>query len=141
MGGAAVVGGAGSGPCESPAENATFEQTCLACATDDCERCLCSECTDALQTCADTAGCPEILLCIREQQCDGLACYCGTFDPVACSSGQSNGPCKATILQAPGSSEPTLVHQSAGPASDAALAIADCTQVGRPCAGACPLAP
>ncbi|HYJ07902.1 MAG TPA: hypothetical protein VEX18_02810 [Polyangiaceae bacterium] len=138
-------GGGGSGgtagaavACESEDPALTFEENCLACAETDCERCLCTECVEQLQACAETSGCPEILACIQASQCTGVDCYCGTFDAVACAGGQSNGPCKSAILAAPGSREPSLLDRSAGPASDAAVAISDCAQPGASCAESCP---
>jgi hypothetical protein len=133
MSGAANVSSAG---CAAwPSEQ--FEQDCLAHAADSCEQCLCSSCTEQLQACAATEGCPELLVCIRDNHCEGIACYCGTFDAVACANGEANGPCKAAILDAPGGRVPTLIRPSAGPASDAAVAISLCQQSGQPCAQAC----
>jgi hypothetical protein len=129
--------GAGGGACGAGSD-ATFEQSCVACAASACEKCLCTECTDELQHCAKTSGCPEITACIRAAQCTGVDCYCGTFDAVSCAAGQSNGPCKAAILAAPGSRVPTVLNPSAGPASDAAAAISGCMQPGQGCAAACP---
>jgi hypothetical protein len=135
------AGGAGANgtACGASGSSATFEESCLACAANDCERCLCTDCTAPVERCAETSGCPAILACIREQQCTGLDCYCGSYDPITCVMGQSNGPCKSVILEAPDSREPTIASPSAGPASDAALAIADCAQPNKPCAGVCPL--
>jgi hypothetical protein len=135
-GGAGSAGAAGACEAEDPA--LTFEENCLACAETDCERCLCTDCVEQLQACAETSGCPEILACIQASQCTGVDCYCGTFDAVACAGGQSNGPCKSAILAAPGSREPSLLDRSAGPASDAAVAISDCAQPGASCAESCP---
>jgi hypothetical protein len=132
-GGAANTGGAGS----AAGASGDFEQDCLAVAADSCEQCLCSSCTDQLRACADTEGCPELAVCIRDNHCKGIACYCGTFDPVACANGEANGPCKSAILDAPGGRVPTLLSPSAGPASDAAVAISHCQQSGQPCAQAC----
>ena len=135
-GGAGTAGAAVA--CESEDPALTFEENCLACAEAECERCLCTDCLEALQTCAETSGCPEILECIQASQCTGVDCYCGTFDALACAAGQSNGPCKSVILAAPGSREPSVLDPSAGPASDAAVAISDCTQPGASCGAACP---
>jgi hypothetical protein len=131
--GAPNTGGGGS----AAGASGDFEQECLARAADACEQCLCSSCTEQLQACAATAGCPELLVCIRDHHCQGIACYCGTFDALACANGEANGPCKAAILDAPGGRVPTLLSPSAGPASDAALAISRCEQSGQPCAQAC----
>ena len=131
--GATDTGGASS----AAGASSEFEQECLARAADACEQCLCSSCTDQLQACAATEGCPELVVCIRDNHCTGIACYCGTFDPIACANGEANGPCKAAILDAPGGRVPTLISPSAGPASDAAVAISLCEQSGQPCAQAC----
>jgi hypothetical protein len=131
--GAANTGGAGS----AAGASGEFEQDCLAQAADTCEQCLCSSCTDQLRACAATEGCPELAVCIRDNHCKGIACYCGTFDAIACANGEANGPCKAAILDAPGGRLPTLISPSAGPASDAAVGISLCEQSGQPCAQAC----
>ncbi len=134
-GGVSTTGGAGA--CEGEDPTLTFEENCLLCAAADCERCLCTNCVEELQTCAETSGCPEIAACIQASECTGIDCYCGTFDALACAGGQSDGPCKSAILAAPGSREPSLVDPSAGPASDAAIAISTCTQPGASCAESC----
>jgi hypothetical protein len=45
-----------------------------------------------------------------------------------CLSGEADGPCKDVILSLPGGREPTLTAPSAGPASDAATALSQCSQ-------------
>ena len=63
----------------------------------------------------------------RESGCTGVDCYCGVASIVACaSSGAADGPCKSTMLEAPGARIPTLTDPSAGAASDAAVAVAGC---------------
>lgn len=137
--GAGTAGARAADDCAAASDpGGSFEENCLACAATSCERCLCTDCSEPVQACASTSGCPQIAACIRASGCVGIACYCGTFDAVACGAGQANGPCKATILAAPGSSVPSLLNPSAGPASDAAVAIAACTQPGQSCAQACP---
>jgi hypothetical protein len=94
---------------------------------DACGRCLREECTAPLLTCAATPGCGEILDCARFNGCRGLECYCGNVGLVTCAlTGQGDGPCLAVALNAPGAHEPTLVEPNAGPASEAALVVADC---------------
>lgn len=138
-GGSGGGGGTGGGAvgCESEDPSLTFEENCLVCAETDCERCLCMNCAQPLQTCAETSGCPEIAACIQASQCAGIDCYCGTFDALACAAGQSDGPCKSAILAAPGGREPSLTAPSAGPASDAAIAISACIEPGASCADSC----
>jgi hypothetical protein len=135
--GFAAAGGTSGGSCESGGEEMPFEARCLACATTSCEQCLCSECTEELETCSTTPGCPEIAACVKDSGCTGVDCYCGTFDAVSCAAGQADGPCKSSIVDAPGGKVPTLLDPSAGPASDAAIAIAQCSQPGQPCATPC----
>lgn len=137
-GGGSAGAGAGAGDRPSESDDTGFETLCLASAASTCERCLCTECTGPLKNCSDTPGCPEIAACIRASQCVGIACYCGTFEAVACAAGESNGPCKVTILEAPGARVPSLLDPSAGPASDAAVSIAGCAEPGESCAEACP---
>jgi hypothetical protein len=132
-GGLAGAGAGSAGACESNT-GGTFETRCLACATDACEQCLCTDCTEELETCSMTGGCPEIAACVKESGCTGLDCYCGTFDALSCAAGQANGPCKSVILDAPGGHLP---NPSAGPASDAAIAISACAQTDGPCATPC----
>jgi hypothetical protein len=95
---------------------------------DACGSCLCDQCEDEVDGCAGTAGCFEIVACARLNECVGFACFCGSVDPITCAtSGQADGPCVDATLAAPGSRLPTLANPSAGPASDAALELANCT--------------
>lgn len=138
----AAAGGAGSdvpAPCATGGAAGGFEQQCSACASDGCERCLCSECTDQLEACSETDGCPEIAACIRQHGCQGIDCYCGNFDAVSCANGQADGPCKLVILAAPGGRVPTLLAPSAGPASDAAVEISACARAESVCSEECAL--
>lgn len=133
-----ATGGSSAEVCGSAGKSAGFEQECLACARDSCEACLCSDCSEQLEACSATPGCVEIAACTRQSGCSGITCYCGDFDAAACIQGQANGPCKSVILAAPGARVPTLVIPSAGPASDAAVAISSaCLQSGQPCALDC----
>jgi hypothetical protein len=132
-------GGAAAGSAGDSTGGGAFEAQCSAAATTDCEHCLCSSCGPQLMSCASTDGCQEILACIRDKGCTGIDCYCGTFDALACSAGQSDGPCKPVFLAAAGAHEPSLLNTSAGPASDAALAVGKCAQPGQPCNHACPM--
>src|SRR5688500_17306219 len=66
-GGGGTAGGAVD--CESENPSSTFEENCLACAKNDCERCLCTNCLEPLQTCAETSGCPEIAACVEASGC------------------------------------------------------------------------
>jgi len=103
---------------------------------DACGACLCGACRDELAGCGALPGCTEILACARTNACFGIDCYCGSVNVITCAtSGLGNGLCLDATLAAPGSHPPTLVNPSAGPASDAALAVANCTAsaCGAPC--------
>lgn len=142
---AAGEGGAASGAggeggalaCEPNDRSAPFEARCLACASDTCGECLCTSCTQKLQTCEGTPGCEDIASCVIASGCSSVACYCGTHELVECLGGQSDGPCKDAILNAPGGHAPTASDISAGPAADAALAVGLCATSGGVCAASC----
>ena len=119
----AASGGAGSALCNSG---------------DACGVCICNECGDAFAACANTPGCLEIVACARINRCVGFDCYCGSLDPITCATnGPGNGPCVEETLAAPRSRIATLGNPSAGPASDAALAIATCSAQSNICTVAC----
>ena len=94
-----------------------FETRCAACVATDCDRCVCHECTAEAEACEQTPGCA---------------------DPLRCATGGGNGPCKDAIVKAPSGREPTLDNPSAGPASDAAVALSGCMEPpAGPCATQC----
>jgi hypothetical protein len=136
-GSVAMAGCSSADSCGSGGNSAGFKQDCLARAQSSCDRCLCSDCTEQIEQCAATPGCAEIVACTRQSGCLGIDCYCGDFGAAACVQGQANGPCKSVILDARGGHAPTLVSPSGGPASDAAVAISTCSQVGHPCGADC----
>jgi hypothetical protein len=105
--------------------------------SDACATCVCGECSSELAACADTPGCAEILACVRENGCSGSDCYCGDTRLTECFRGDGNGPCKDVVLAAPGGREPTLANPSGGPASDAALDVADCADGDNRCSDVC----
>jgi hypothetical protein len=105
--------------------------------SDACASCVCGECSSELAACADTPGCAEILACVRENDCSGSDCYCGDTRLTECVRGEGNGPCKDVVLAAPGGREPTLANPSGGPASDAALDVADCADGDNRCSDVC----
>ena len=111
-----------------------FEQRCHASATDDCAHCVCDECAPEAEACELRPGCAEIAACVLSTGCVGAACFCGAVDTLRCLSGAANGPCMDVILSAPGGRSPTLADPSAGPASDAAVALGECAE---PPSGAC----
>jgi hypothetical protein len=95
---------------------------------DACGSCLCDACAAEVASCTATPGCFEIVACARLNGCVGFACFCGSVDLIACATiGGANGPCVDATLGAPGSHLPSLASPSAGPASEAALAIANCS--------------
>jgi hypothetical protein len=133
---AGASGEGGASACNPDDTSIPFQTRCLACATNDCGRCLCTGCEQDLKTCQGTPGCEEIAQCVIDQGCTGIDCYCGTFALVQCLGGQSDGPCKDVILNAPGGHEPSLSSISAGPAADAALQVGSCATTGS-CSATC----
>jgi hypothetical protein len=129
--------GEGGAPACNPDDlSVPFETRCLACADNTCGRCLCSGCQQQLETCQNTPGCEDIAQCVIDSGCTDVDCYCGTHALVECLQGQSDGPCKAVILSAPGGREPSLQDASAGPAATAALDVGSCA-TGSACGASC----
>jgi hypothetical protein len=126
---------AGSAACSD--QTLDFRARCVACADSACALCLCNECTMQAELCEKTAGCVEIAACGLETGCVGAACFCGTADPLRCLAGEANGPCKDVIVGAPLGRVPTLNNPSAGPASDAAVALSACAEPSGTCAAEC----
>jgi hypothetical protein len=127
----------GASACNPDDTSVPFKARCLACATDTCGTCLCNDCTQKLETCQDTPGCQDVADCVIASGCNSEACYCGGYALSDCLSGQADGPCKAVMLNAPGGHEPSIGDISAGPATDAALAVGLCAISGGPCADEC----
>lgn len=124
--------------CDVNATGTRFAASCSACAGEDaCASCLCNNCTATVEACTHTPGCMDILGCVKDSDCTGIDCYCGDATVVACSEGKGNGMCKDAFLSAPGGKAPTLRDPSAGPASDRAVAVADCMAKSGRCAPAC----
>lgn len=105
--------------------------------SDACGACVCRECGAELETCANTAGCPAILACVRESGCSGRACFCGDASLARCFDGEGDGPCRDVVLAAPGGREPSLEDPSGGPASDAALEVGECADDDDGCSDVC----
>lgn len=117
---------------------AGLSAACAALDTSDaCGECVCRECGESLDTCANTPGCAEILACVRENGCSGTDCFCGDTTIARCFAGGADGPCKEAVLSAPGGREPTISDPSGGPASDAALAVGECADEDDRCADVC----
>jgi hypothetical protein len=132
---------AGGSAADSPAATETstaVDDGCAALgATDACAGCICDRCSDTLQTCVETDGCPEILACVRESGCTGRDCFCGDAGLIECLEGAGNGPCRDVILAAPGGHAPTAQDPSAGPASQAAQDVGNCAEDDDQCSELC----
>lgn len=128
-GGAPAVGGSAMMESAGAAQggSAALAGSAGACSSSEpCVACLCSHCGPEVSACEATPGCPAIAECVSNSKCQGTDCYCGTVDLLSCAAGTANGPCLDVILSAPGARKPTLADQSAGPASDAAVAVGNC---------------
>jgi hypothetical protein len=137
-GNAPAPGGAGGAQCQSDPPEAEWEGNCVACSGGgDCAQCACMKCAVVLRTCETTPGCSDIAACVRASACAGTACYCGTSSLLECANGGGNGPCKAAMLAAPGGKPPTAADPSAGPASDALVAVNQCMQDPNGCGSSC----
>lgn len=64
---------------------------------------------------AQRQSCQSLYCCIRSHGCvvddDPTRCWCGTTDPALCTTGQApaNGPCRAEVEQAAGTTEPSQI--------------------------------
>ena len=82
---------------------------------DECALCSCMNCTQSYLLCRDSpspelnALCLDVLVCAREKNCYGTACYCG--DSLFCIP--PNGLCRTQIEAATGSTDPNLVNARA----------------------------
>jgi hypothetical protein len=115
------------------------QQACASAVAGDseCLSCVCVKCAAALDTCATTPGCREIMECVATSGCIGAECYCGDAGSATCLAGRGNGPCKDVVLAAPGGREPDTRNRSAGPASDAANAVGSCASDEDTCGSLC----
>lgn len=102
-----------------------------------CADCVARKCQPELKRCEKTPGCTQILMCVERSGCSGRDCYCGTASVFSCLAGNANGPCKNAVLRAPGGRKPTWLRPSAGPASDAAIGIAECADDDDRCGEVC----
>lgn len=84
-------------------------------ASNDCERCECMQCTDAMIACSASgdasrdAKCTAVEDCAIAERCSGSACYCGDSSRVECGF-RSNGPCKSVIEEATGTSSASEIE-------------------------------
>jgi len=82
IGGQAGIGGTGGG-----------QQLCTSVAQNQCQRCLCNGCYDALTQCVTDIGCALILACVEQSGCSGINCYQpGTCQPIIDKFGGIGGP-------------------------------------------------
>lgn len=126
---------------DAPIDAATPAATDTACAAlaseGGCEHCVCESCPEALADCAATPGCPEIMACALQTGCTATDCFCGDASLTGCLDGEANGPCRDVIVAAPGGRAPTLTQPSAGPAAEAARAVAECAENAADCSSLC----
>jgi len=130
-------GSAAASPAASETSSALGDGCAALGSTDQCAACICERCSDTLQTCLETDGCPAILVCVRESGCTGRDCFCGDASLVDCLQGEGDGPCRDAILAAPGGRAPSAQDPSAGPASDAAQQVGDCAEDEDQCSELC----
>jgi hypothetical protein len=113
-------------------------------ATNDCERCACMQCTEAVTACsasgnaARDAKCTAVEQCAIENHCSGSPCYCGDSSFFECGL-RANGPCKSVIEDATGTSNATLIEnqrQDPNTALGRAQALGECRRV--QCQAECP---
>ena len=88
----------------------------------ECAACNCEKCQGEVLACYDAASGPEteqctaVVRCGLDQGCSSTSCYCGATELAACILGNANGPCKAEIEAAAGSTMPgTVVTRSSEP--------------------------
>jgi len=145
---AASASSAGLTPAPAPADQGAAGQAgqaepaadaCGVLGADACGACVCARCNSELDSCLAIAGCAEILVCVRDSGCSGSDCYCGDATLPECLAGDARGPCREAVLAAPGGKAPSLTDPSAGPASDAALRVADCAEADPACGEVCGL--
>jgi len=113
---------------------------------EPCERCACFECTQEVFDCRDDADttrrmrCNVLVACGLENDCNGLGCYCGSVDIIACGTGSANGPCIPEVEQAAGpSTNPLEINERQ---RDPAYALGRANLLGacssRECPDVCP---
>lgn len=138
-----VGGSSATSECRSDAElsgasDLEYADNCVRCAGEDrCLQCVCAQCTAQTRACAETLGCLDISACVKKSGCTGIDCYCGQIDALRCATGEADGPCRDVMLSAPSGRIPTIANPSAGPASDAAVAVSTCINGSSQCTGLC----
>jgi len=106
--------------CDPP-NGTTCDANCKT-IVDNCTPCKTAQCAGPVAACtAHEPGCDTILACVQATGCakgstrDGAECYCGSLDNDTCFNSFDatvpQGPCKAQINAAAGSSTPLQVGQ------------------------------
>jgi len=138
--------------CEPPG-SATCDANCNSIVPDLCPACTTSKCSGPATACtAHEPGCDTITACIKQTGCakgstrDGAECYCGALDNDTCFNSFDptvpQGPCKAVINTAAGTSVPLQVGQvffDTSTSVGAAMQETSCQL--RSCVTECKLAP
>jgi hypothetical protein len=124
----------------------SMQADCLArLASDECERCECTSCTNEIFACAASgnttrdSACSAVEECAIKQHCSGDTCYCGTNQSSFDCGIRPQGPCTAVIQAAAGtSSGPAVQAQGADPntALGRATVLGDCRR--KNCSDKCP---
>jgi hypothetical protein len=112
-------------------------------AENNCERCACMQCLEAVTACmksgdaARDAKCLAVENCAVAKHCSGMACYCGTSTFFQCAF-VANGPCRAEVEAAAGTSSPTQIDSQTNDPNTAlgrAVKLGDCRRA--QCNGEC----
>jgi hypothetical protein len=112
-------------------------------AENACERCACMQCLEAVNDCmasgnaARDAKCVAVENCAVAKHCSGMACYCGTSSFFECAF-VANGPCRAVIEDAAGTTSPTSIDNQGHDPNTAlgrAVKLGDCRRA--QCNGEC----
>jgi hypothetical protein len=107
--------------CEPP-NTTTCDANCKSLTPDPCPICTAASCSGPATACtAHEPGCDSVLACVKSSGCavgsirDGAECYCGTLDNDTCFNSFDatvpQGPCKAAINAAAGTTTPLQVGQ------------------------------
>jgi len=91
--------------------------------TDECEVCMCTNCTNVLLTCFDSGDadldmhCTDIVRCGYQANCVGVVCYCGSaLSPLTgtCRWSEPAGACRTEIEEAAGTTDMTFIFLQQG---------------------------
>jgi len=84
--------------------------------TEACTECACAGCAPEIVTCLTApdertrTACSDVLKCAVASRCFGTECYCGSADAAACGTGEADGPCRAEIESAAGTTDAALIR-------------------------------